>query len=238
MINDNVCKFVERPKREKFVTNVLTLEEFNLMIDNLDKENYGDSILRLALIMIIELGLRRGELAGLEWQNIDFDNNTISIKNNLVYTNNEVVLGTPKTEESERTLYISNELLDLLKKYKAVQNKYKLELGEIYEKNIFNGKKHDFILTWGNGKYVHPNYYTLKFNRLIKKVGIKKRVRFHDLRHTNATLLLKQGINFKVIQTRLGHSDINTTLNIYSHVTTDMQKDATEKLTDLLNYSK
>jgi site-specific recombinase XerD len=108
----------------------------------------------------------------------------------------------------------------------------------VYIALIFNGKEHDFILTWGNGKYVHPNYYTLKFNRLIKKVGIKKRVIFHDLRHTNATLLLKQGIDFKVIQSRLGHSDINTTLNIYSHVTTDMQKNATEKLTSLLDYSK
>lgn len=238
VINDNMCKFVERPKREKFVANTLTIEEFNLLLNSLNKNNYGDYIFFLALITTIELGLRRGEVGGLEWSNINFESNLISIKNNLIYTNNSVELGTPKTEESERSIYISDELLEELKKHKKIQNLNKLEYGPLYEKNIFNKKEYNFIFTWKDGKYIHPNYYTLKFNRLIKKIGINKKVRFHDLRHTNATLLLQQGVDFKVIQTRLGHSDISTTLNIYSHVTTDMQKSATKKLSNLLTYTK
>lgn len=238
IVNDNICKFVERPKRDKFTANTLTIEEFNLLLSDLDKNIYGDYIFKLALITTLELGLRRGELGGLEWGNIDFENNLIKIENNLIYTNNSVELGTPKTEESERTIYISDELLQQLKKHKKVQSLNRIHYGCLYEKNTFNNKEFDFVFTWEGGKYIHPNYYTLKFSRLIKRIGIEKKVRFHDLRHTNATLLLQQGIDFKVIQTRLGHSDINTTLNIYSHVTTDMQKSATEKLSNLLTYSK
>ncbi|KGK87998.1 tyrosine-type recombinase/integrase [Clostridium sp. HMP27] len=238
IINDNVCKFVERPRRDKFKANTLTIDEFNLLLSDLNKNIYGDYIFKLALMTTMELGLRRGELGGLEWENIDFENNLVNIKNNLIYTNNSVELGTPKTEESERAIYISDELLEQLKKHKKVQALNKLHYGCLYEKNFFNNKEFDFVFTWEGGKFIHPNYYTLKFSRLIKRMGIEKKIRFHDLRHTNATLLLQQGIDFKVIQTRLGHSDINTTLNIYSHVTTDMQKSATEKLSNLLTYTK
>lgn len=238
IINNNICKFVERPKREKFVANTLSLEEFDLILGSLNKDNYGDYILSIALLTTIELGLRRGEIGGLEWSNIDFDNNIVKIENNLVYTSKSVELGTPKTEESERSIYISDELLNELKAYRKVQLLNKVKYGSLYEKNIFNGKEYDLIFTWEGGKYIHPNYYTLKFSRLIKKLNIEKRVRFHDIRHTNATLLLQQGVDFKTIQARLGHSDISTTLNIYSHVTTDMQKSASEKLSNLLSYSK
>ena len=89
-----------------------------------------------------------------------------------------------------------------------------------------------------SGKYIHPNYYTLKFNKLVKSSGINKKIRFHDLRHSNATLLLQEGVDFKVIQERLGHSDINTTLNIYSHITDKIQNSATEKISNLVFSSK
>ncbi|WP_043013282.1 tyrosine-type recombinase/integrase, partial [Clostridium perfringens] len=100
--------------------------------------------------------------------------------------------------------------------------------------NFFNNKKYDFIFVWENGIYVDPNYWTHRFGRILKSLNINKKIRWHDLRHTNATLLLSQGVNFKTIQIRLGHADINTTLNIYSHVTEEMQKDATNKISNLM----
>lgn len=238
LINDNICKFVEKPRRNKYTANILDIDEFNLLLNGLNTYNYGDYIFKLCLITTMELGLRRGEVAGLEWSNINFTDNTITIINNLIYTNTSVEMGTPKTIESERTLSVSNELISLLKDHKRVQNINKLEYGEFFEKNIFNGKRHDLVFTWENGKYIHPNYYTLKFSRLIKKCGINKKVRFHDLRHTNATLLLQEGIDSKIIQQRLGHSNISTTLNIYSHVTNKMQQKATDKISSMLTYSK
>lgn len=238
IIHDNPCKYIERPKRDKFVANVLTVEDFYKIIDSLNIEKYTDYIFSLALQIVLELGLRRGELAGLEWENINFKENTIDIKNNLIYSNGKVYLDTPKTEESERTLYISNDLKKLLKTHKKIQSENKLKYGQHYIENIFNNRECNFVMTWENGKNIHPDYYTKKFNKTLKKLGFNKNIRFHDLRHTNATLLLSQGVDFKVIQTRLGHSDINTTLNIYSHVNLEMQKSATEKLTNLFNGGK
>ena len=238
IINDNICKFVERPRRNKFTANILTIDEFNMMLNHLDTTVYGNYIFSLALMVTIELGLRRGELAGLEWENIDFENNIIMIRNNLIYLNTSVELDTPKTLESQRNIYVSDEILEKLKEYKEVQDSNKEKYGELYETNVFNKRQCNFIFTWENGKYIHPNYFTLKFSRLSKDAGINKRVRFHDLRHTNATLLLAEGTDYKVIQSRLGHSDISTTLNIYSHVTMEMQKSASKKISSLLSQNK
>jgi Site-specific recombinase XerD len=234
LINDNMCKFIEKPKRNKYVSNTLTVDEFTLLLSHLDSTNYGNYVFKLCLIVTLELGLRRGEVAGLEWNNIDFENKKIKINNNLIYTNTSVDVGTPKTIESERSIRISDDLLGLFKLHKKKQNLNKLEYGENYIKNKFNNREYDFIFTWESGKYIHPNYYTLKFNRLVKSSGINKKIRFHDLRHSNATLLLQEGVDFKVIQERLGHSDINTTLNVYSHVTDEMQKSATDKISNLI----
>lgn len=234
LINTNVCKFVDRPKREKFVAETLSIEEFSTILNSLS-DNYNDYIMKLALTMTLELGLRRGELAGLTWDNIDLKNNKIKIINNLIKTNAGVTVTTPKTEESKRTLIISDSLVSMLKQHKKILNQNRLKYGEFYKKdNIFNNTKYNFIFIWENGIYINPNYWTHRFSRILKKLNINKKIRWHDLRHTNATLLLSQGIDFKTIQIRLGHADINTTLNIYSHVTEEMQKEATKKITNLM----
>lgn len=238
IIHDNPCKYIDRPKREKFIANILSVEEFNSITESLDTDIYYDYIFKLGLDIVIELGLRRGELGGLEWENVDFKNHCINIKNNLIYSNGRVLVGTTKTDESERTLYISNNLIKILKEHKKIQSTNKVKYGPHYIDNVFNSKKFDFIMTWENGHYVHPNYYTLKFKRVLNKMNFDKNIRFHDLRHTNASLLLEQGVDFKVIQTRLGHSDINTTLNIYSHINLKMQQNATEKLSAILSGGK
>ncbi|MET7039289.1 tyrosine-type recombinase/integrase [Clostridium botulinum] len=84
--------------------------------------------------------------------------------------------------------------------------------------------------------YIHQIYYTNKLTKVIKEAEIDKKVSFHDLRHTNAMLLLSQVVDFKVIQERLWHEDINTTLNTYSHVNKTMQKNATDKLNSILDF--
>ncbi|WP_096635797.1 tyrosine-type recombinase/integrase [Clostridium cochlearium] len=235
LMYDNPCRFVYRPKRDKFKANTLSVEEINKIFNILDKDNYNDYIMSLGLSIVLELGLRRGELGGLEWNNINFKNNCVTIENNLIYTNSDVRITSTKTDESERTIYLSDNLIKLLKSHKKIQNANKLKYGSLYEKNIFDDKKFDFIMTWENGKVVHPNYYTARFRKIMNKLDFDRNIRFHDLRHTNATLLLQGGVDFKVIQTRLGHADIHTTLNIYSHVNLEMQKLATEKIVNLLH---
>lgn len=238
LLFDNPCRFVDRPKREKFIPDTLTVDEFFSVLDSLNVEKYNDYIFSLALQIELETGLRRGELAGLEWANITFRNSIITIENNLIYSHGKVYLETPKTEESKREIYISDDLKDLLKAHKKIQNENRLEYGPHYIKNVFNERQCDFVMTWENGSYVHPDYYTKKFNRILKKLEFEKRVRFHDLRHTNASYLLDLGVDFKTIQARLGHADINTTMNIYSHVNLKMQKAAVEKLNKKLSGGK
>jgi integrase len=235
LINNNVCKYVDRPKRERFTAETLSIEEFHTIIDSLNDMDFRDHIMKLALTITLELGLRRGELSGLTWDNIDFKNNKIRIENNFIKTNAGVKVTTPKTEESKRTLIISDSLVSSLKQHKKILNQNRLTYGEFYtNENIIDRKKYNFVFVWENGIYIDPNYWTHRFGRILKKLSINKRIRWHDLRHTNATLLLSQGVNFKTIQIRLGHADINTTLNIYSHVTEEMQKEASEKITNLL----
>lgn len=233
VIKDNPCKYVERPKRIKFTPEVLTPKEIQKIYDALDLKDKYDYVFYIGLKLTLELGIRRGELGGLEWHNINFEENTIMIKNNLIYSNGHVYMLTPKTQESNRSIYISNDVLELLKKYHIKQSKDKLSAGEFYEKNIFNNKEYDLVMKWNDGKYVHPMYYLNKIKKVLKKANIEKSIRFHDLRHTNATLLLQEGIDLKIIQERLGHKDISTTSNIYSHVNKEMQKAATEKLNNL-----
>ncbi|AAK79280.1 integrase [Clostridium acetobutylicum] len=160
--------------------------------------------------------------------------NTLTIKNNLIYTNGYVKMSSPKTIESQRSVYISNFILSLLKTLHHKQLENKSNAKEFYKDNMFDGKRYDLIMTWCSGKYIHPMLYTNKIKKVLKAAKINKNVRFHDLRHTNATLLLQQGTDLKVIQERLGHKDIATTANIYSHVNKSMQKAATEKLLNIL----
>lgn len=234
LIKENPCKFVERPKRNKPDINTLDVDEIFKIYSALDLTNEYDYMFSIALDLTLELGLRRGELGGLEWENIDCKDNLIYIKNNLVYTNGYVVMETPKTEQSERAIYISDELLEKLKSLKLRQKKYRFSIGDYYVQNYFDDIEYDLIMKWNNGKYIHPMYYTNKITKVLKKVGIDKKIRFHDMRHTNATLLISEGVDFKTVQTRLGHKDINTTLNVYSHVNKEMQKNATKKLKNIL----
>lgn len=236
LIKENPCKYIERPKREKFTPDILTPSEISTIVNKLDLSNEYDYMFYIALRLTLELGLRRGELAGLEWNNLKLSENSLIIKNNMIYSNGHVYLTTPKTIESIRELYISDDLIALLKDLHKRQNKNKLQYGQFYKNIEFNDLQYSLIMRWDDGSYIHPMYYTKKLTKVIKSCNIDKRVRFHDLRHTNATLLLQQGVNSKVVQERLGHKDIATTLNIYSHVNKKMQKDATDKLTDILHF--
>lgn len=236
LIRDNPCKYVERPKRTNFKPDILDVDEIPKLYNALDLTDMYDYMFHIALRLTLELGLRRGELGGLEWKDINFKENTLYVENNLIYTNGHVYMVNPKTDESNRSIYISNEALDLLKELHKKQSKNKLKYGDFYtKKNIFDNKKYDLIMVWQDGKYIHPMYYLNKLKKVLKKAGIDKNIRFHDLRHTNATLLLQEGNDLKVVQERLGHKDISTTANIYSHVNKKMQKQATDSISKLID---
>lgn len=239
-LNDNPCKYIDRPTRGKVETEVLTIDEALKVLDSLDLNKYNDYIMHLALNICLELGIRRGELAGLQWKHIDNNKRTITIEDNLIYVNGHTYLNYEdlKTQASSRLLPVSDNLLKLLEQHRKRQMENKLLYGPHYIDNIYNNERQYFIMTWQSGKVLHPNYYTTRIKKIMKKIGIEKNIRFHDLRHTNATLLVQQKVDFKTLQKRLGHSDFNTTMNIYAHVAEELQRDATDKITSLLHKAK
>lgn len=163
----------------------------------------------------VETGMRKGEICGLKWDDVDFTNRTLAVKRTLLKAGPEPVLGPPKNGRG-RALVISPQAASLLRKHRAKQSELKLSAGDAYADKCF-------VFAKENGDPIQINNFGQRsFADLIEKAEVKN-IRFHDLRHTCATLLLANGVNPKIVQERLGHSDISMTLNRYSHVTPTMQ---------------
>lgn len=234
MINDNPCRFVDTPKRSKFKANILTIEEYNLIYNSLNTDSYEDYIMRLAMDTALELGLRRGEMCGICIEALDFNSNILTVDKALIRIENSYVISKLKTEGSYRQLPFSEDLSNKFKKHIKLQQKNSLKYGPYYNKNIFNGIEYNLIFTWENGKAITPSNFLQRLKRLCKKHGIEKNIRWHDLRHTNATLLLEGGVDMKTLQKRLGHSLMQTTSDTYSHVTEKMNRKATDVISNLM----
>ncbi|MBN1067142.1 site-specific integrase [Clostridium botulinum] len=240
MLNDNPCKYVDTPKRSKYKASILTFEELHSIYTNLNTKIYEDYIMKLGMDLTIETGLRRGEMCGLQWSDIDFDNKILNVNTALIRVNNDYKISNLKTDSSYRKLPLSNEIIKILKSHKSKQNINKIKYGNnfIYS-NKFGGDstEYNLIFTWENGRYIIPSNFLQRLKRLCKYCKIEKNIRWHDLRHSNATILLKNKISMKVIQERLGHSLMQTTADIYAHVTEEMNREATDVISNVL-YNK
>ena len=237
LIRDNPCDYVDRPRRPKSSTEVLTEQEILQVASALDLNNTSDYIYYVGFLFALETGCRRGEMCGLEWSDINWDARTISIERALTYVNGHVYVGDPKTEDSVRLLELSPTLLALLKSFRAWQAKERLKLGPHRKHNVFDGLEYDFVFSWPAGNYVHPLWWTLQTPKVMKRAGIDKHIRLHDLRHTSATLLIQQGIDLKTVQNRLGHADPTMVMQRYGHVTKTMTSKAVSALEDAIYQS-
>lgn len=177
----------------------------------------------IPFLIALHTGVRRGEVLGLTWDNVDFKNNRMYVKKALQQQRGKgaVLVGT-KTKSSIRDFKMTDILAEELKKHKVVQEQRKKYYGENYY------IKHDFICCNEDGSPISPLRFSTFFINLSKRLGYEHS--FHDLRHTHATLLHEAGVNIKVIQDRLGHADIATTMNIYSHITSILEDDSIDKL--------
>lgn len=236
LLNDNPCRFIDTPKRAKFKGNTLTVEEFNSIYNKVNHDTYEDYIFRLGLELTIETGLRRGEMCGLTWNDINIENKSITLNQALIRVDNTYTISRLKTDSSYRSLPISDTLINKLLDHKRNQKLNKVKYGPHYKKtNVFNSVNYDLIFTWENGEYIKPYVFLQRLKRICKYCNINKRVRWHDLRHTNATLLLEGGANIKTVQERLGHSLMQTTSDTYAHVTEKMNREATNIITNILH---
>lgn len=182
---------------------------------------------RLALLC----GLRRGELLGLMWDDLDLDHGTVAVRRTLSRgKGNTWEMGQPKTASGRRSIALPASCVAALRKHRAGQNAERLRLGDVWE-------DHGFVFSNETGSPLHVNSLVGRFKKLTTAAGVPV-IRFHDLRHTSATLLLAEGVHPKIVQERLGHADITMTLNRYSHVTPGMQRQAADTLDAAMNAAK
>ncbi|MPM28317.1 Tyrosine recombinase XerC [bioreactor metagenome] len=221
VIKENPMVNVRRPKVARKDFNVWTVEQTNIFLDSVK-----DSSLYMLTLLAVTTGMRRGELCGLRWQNVNLDTGEIYVKEQLQEINKEVKVCPPKTMISRRKIIMLDYVIPILKEFKASQ--------EEYLKN--NNLKCDYVLQTYKGEPCNPNLITKKFTsyarRIMKELNLPV-LRFHDLRHTHATQLLLAGVHPKIVADRLGHSSTTMTLEIYSHVIPSMQVSAAEKLNRL-----
>ncbi len=168
-------------------------------------------------------GMRQGELLALRWQDVDWTYGRASVRQTLVRVKGQTLFREPKSPRSRRTITLPAVVLEALRTVNADQGDIRSLLGTEYA-------DHSLVFCQPNGKPLHAhNLVQRDFRRVAKRAGLP-RIRFHDLRHTHATLLLREGVHPKVVQERLGHSQISTTLDTYSHVLPGMQEDAGRNL--------
>lgn len=220
LIKKNPCENITLPKIEKHEVNVYNQDEITQMLNCAKGTD-----MYLPLMMEICLGLRRGELLGLKWKHIDFANSIVNVRENLVEVGNQLITKSPKTSSGVRDIQIPETLLKLLKEYYILRLSDKLSIDDEYI--IIQTSKKNY------GKPFKSDSFSLKFRRFLKKNNLRH-IRFHDLRHCNATLLLSLGVSPKIIQQRLGHSNYQITMDIYSHVLPSVEKESAIKLDNAL----
>ena len=224
-----------RPQRHKTNINNISSDELIFILDFLKRKKLDDFrswLLYNFIFLCAELGTRRGELCGLCWDNINLVDCYIDIKYNLLYDCGKTYIDTPKTDNAVRRLFISYNAVLIFKDIQRINNINRLKYGEYWRADCYGG--YDLIFRWQDGTPVHPDWFTSKFKLLQIELGFEHFYRIHDLRHYNAAVMVANGVDFKTIQDRLGHADINTTLKIYAYSLDHQQQKAVDVLSSAL----
>lgn len=205
------------PKPKKYRGNVYNAEEILHLL-----ELVKDTVLEVPVALSSICGLREGECLAIKEEDINFEKQTISINKQLSCVNHKVKVSTPKNEESNRLIYAPKEVFDIIQKH--IEKNHR-------NKALIENEYHDdgWIVCYDNGKFINPQYFSKKFAEFIARKNLKK-IRFHDLRHSCATLMLTSGIAMKTASQILGHSSISITADLYTHVTADNKRIAAQQL--------
>ena len=206
----NAC---ELPKVEHQEMQTIPAEQLQAFLDEVRATGVYE-------MYYIELatGLRRGELLGLKWQDIDWKNGIIKVRRQVARVDGQIVEAPLKTKNSYRAVTISPQAIEVLKQQKAKTK----------------DMKDSYVFPSPNGGPISPDSVRHMLHRVLERAGIPK-VRFHDLRHTFATIALQNGVDIKTLSSMLGHFSAGFTLDTYAHVTTSAQKEAAQTLGNVLS---
>jgi integrase len=227
LVMRNVSEATTPPARKTRKMRPLTLAQVNQFLAAVKEDR-----LFPAIFLALGTGLRRGELLALRWSDIDLNAGVIHVRQALIRVGNydasagdrktRLIFQEPKTEESRRTIPVPADIIEALTHHKARQAQERLLFGEAYDDQ-------GLVFCQVTGQPIDPRSFTRSFTRLLQQAGVPH-IRFHDGRHTFATLMLELGEAPKTVQTMLGHTKIATTLDIYSHVSLDLEKRAAARL--------
>jgi integrase len=225
MIARNVCDAAEAPQASRRELRVLSPEETRRLLElaAADGNTWGD-----AVILAVHSGLRRGELLGLKWGDVDLEGGSLTVRRSLQYLPGEgLTLREPKTARGSRTIPLGSTAVQCLRRLRHRQKENQLLAGPAYRR--VEHPRDGLVLATSIGTAIDPNNLRRGFRRLLAKAGIDG-LRFHDLRHTHASLLLARGVHPKIVSERLGHASVGITLDVYSHVLPSLQQDAVRDL--------
>ena len=217
LVGRNVADAVEPPRCEQYEARVYTEEEAWLLLHSAE-----DNRLYMPILLTMATGLRRGELLGLRWNDIDLGKGTITVSQALYKTSAGIEMTPPKTKKSRRTITTPASVVSELKKHNENQTKKREDAGEFWEEN-------GLVFCREDGTPWNPRSFSRDYRDLLKKYGLPL-IRFHDLRHTHASFLLRQGVHPKIVSERLGHSQIAVTMDIYSHILPGIQEEVAKGL--------
>ena len=184
--------------------------------------------MELPVALLFDCVMRRGELLGLRFSDINFDKSTVTIRNSLVESEDSKVpvLKDCKTDDSYREIMVTEHTMKLLKKQRATYKQNKLRQGKAFVDD-------DFVVCQENGKPFLPKSFTRKWTRTLEMHGLRH-IKLHGTRHSAVSLLLSEGLPLHMVQQRAGHKDPKITLSVYSHVARDKQNIVAERLSDLI----
>jgi len=221
MVSRNVANLVDKPRVERKPINPLAPDEARRFLTAIQGHR-----LEALFTVALALGLRQGEALGLRWEDVDFDGGTLHVRNQLQRVDGRLLLVPPKTNKSRRTLVMPSLIVGALREHEKRQVAERIWAGSKW-------KNSDLVFANRTGGPVQARRVIEEFHSALRDAGMR-RIRFHDLRHSCATLLLVQGVSPRVVMEVLGHSEIALTMNAYSHVVPELQRDAAERMQAIL----
>lgn len=220
----NVAELADPPKqraRRRQAVKVWNAEELHRFLDLC-----CDHRLHTAWFVASHTGMRRGEVLGLRWADVDLDHRRLSVSQAVILIGYELVLSDIKTDTGRRTIDLDERPVGVLRAWRKRQLEERLLIGSAYQDN-------DLVFARADGTPTNPDLFSQSFDRLLARSTLP-RIRLHDLRHTHATILLKAGVPVKVVSERLGHANPAFTMTVYQHVIPGMQADAATVFSDLV----
>lgn len=221
LVPRNVAALVSPPKSQPKEMKVWTAEQAQAFLSVADQSIYGP-----IWIVALVTGMRKGELLGLRWQDIDFETGVLHVRQTVGALHGKIEYKKPKTAKSRRDIDLDDGILAVLRAYKLRQLERRLELGPRWQ-------DYDLVFPSNVGTATNPDNCDSDFNRLVKLAGVK-RIRIHDTRHSYATLAILSGIPINVVSQSMGHGDVSTTLRTYAHVMPEQRRELARKMGSLL----